>query len=143
MLENLQGSLNGGNLEAVYGGLTSNILHFYRAVTTFPDFGEPTVDIVHQNAFMKEISEEDWRKRRLDVLKIEPHQFKNYQVKSISCKFNERMTTLIKAIVQHFNSKTYHVSHAQPENNPADVPVRDRQFGSNPFAGSAGRLHPE
>lgn len=128
MLENLQGSLNGGDLEAVYGGLTSNVLHFYRAATSFPDFGEPTVDIVHQNAFMKEISEEAWRKRRLEVLKIEAHQFKNYQVKSISCKFNERMTTLIKSLVQHFNSKTHLVTPADPENNQTDIPVRDRQL---------------
>jgi hypothetical protein len=43
-------------IDAVYAGFPDYDLHFYKVKARFPDIGEPALEIIHQNAFVRDIS---------------------------------------------------------------------------------------
>ncbi len=62
MLESILASNTnfGNNIDAMYVGLPSFDLHFYKVSCKFTVLGEPSLDIMHLNAFMGELNKYIW-----------------------------------------------------------------------------------
>lgn len=77
--------------------------------------GEVSLEILHINAFIKDVNSKDWSPDRNAATKIGLKELQKYYFKSINLKFNERVNVLFRNLIQHFNSKTLLVDRRSPE----------------------------
>lgn len=94
------------DIDAVYTGFPDYNLHFYKVKAKFPDIGEPALEILHLNAYLRHVTINDWQLNRAESMMVAKKDIRDYSTKSISGKYNSRILEFVKSFTQHFNSKT-------------------------------------
>lgn len=99
VLESILQSNYAANIDALYVGFPSFDLHFYKVSAKFSLIGEPCLEILHLNAFMGDITQEDWFSKRQGCFTLSDKEYKNYSIKSISLKYNERILEFVRSLI--------------------------------------------